>query len=129
MILGETAYLVHHGVKGMKWGVRKSRPSSGKKRRKGPIQININVGRKAKKTKSSKESIKGLTDQELLARVNRLNLEKRYRDLSAPQKSAGKEFVSNILKESGKEVAKKYVTKGMDKSVEALLKKAKASTT
>ena len=126
MILDETAYLEHYGVKGMKWGVRKNRPSSGKKRRKGPVQININVGRKSNK-KDSKEGIKGLTDQELLARVNRLNLEKRYRELSSPQKSAGKQFVTDVISQSGKEVAKKYVTKGMDKSVEALINKAKAS--
>lgn len=128
MILDETAYLAHHGVKGMKWGVRKSRPSSGKKRRRGPIQININVGRKAKKEKSSKESIKGLTDQELLAKVNRLNLEKRYRELSSPQKSAGKQFVTEVISQSGKEVAKKYVTMGMNNSIESLLKKAKEAT-
>ncbi|MBP5595471.1 MAG: hypothetical protein J6Y02_08815 [Pseudobutyrivibrio sp.] len=29
------SYLQHHGVKGMKWGVRHDKPSSGKKRKKG----------------------------------------------------------------------------------------------
>lgn len=28
-------YLAHHGVKGMKWGIRHDKPSSGKKRKKG----------------------------------------------------------------------------------------------
>lgn len=127
MTLDQDSYLAHYGVKGMKWGVRRSRgsSSSGKKNRRALIQINVT--KKEKKQKRS-NGIKELSDQELLAKVNRLNLEKRYRDLSAPQKSAGKAFVSDVITNSGKEVAKKYVTKGMDAAVEALIKKAKTST-
>lgn len=110
MTLDSNNYLSHYGVLGMKWGIRKSRRSSGKKRSR------------------RKEDLSDLSYQQLLDRVNRLNLEKRYYELSKPEKSAGKKFVEDVLQSSGKEVAKKYVTKGMDKSVEALLKKAKAAT-
>ena len=93
--------LYHFGIKGMKWGIRRyqnkdgSLTSAGKKRYSDSSSVN--------------DGIKDLTDQELLQRVNRLNLEKRYRELSSPSEqkkvNAGKEFVTNILKTSGQRVA------------------------
>lgn len=93
--------LYHFGIKGMKWGIRRyqnkdgSLTAAGKKRYSESLSVN--------------DGIKDLTDQELLQRVNRLNLEKRYRELSSPSEqkkvNAGKEFVTNVLKTSGQRVA------------------------
>lgn len=80
--------LYHHGVKGMRWGVRKSKGAGSSIKRK-------------KNTKRSREkSIKKMTDQELRERINRLQLEKQYRQLTKPDMSEGKQFVKNILKTS-----------------------------
>ena len=57
---------------------------------------------------SSKKNIKDLSNEELVARVERLNLEKRYKDLmkekNPPKSSYGKEFVTNVLKRTGEEI-------------------------
>lgn len=86
-------YLCHHGVKGMKWGVRKKRPKS-----------SVTSSRKAqKKTSSTKRvNIKKLSDTELQNKVRRLQLEKQYRDLKKDELSAGKKLLGEILKTSGK---------------------------
>ena len=88
----ENNYLEHHGVLGMKWGVRKSRPSSGRtssaKRASSFTFGRTKTKNKAKtrtnseETKPKKKSIKDMSDDELKTQINRLELEKRYRDLS-----------------------------------------------
>ena len=63
--------LYHHGIKGQRWGVRRyqnkdgSLTAAGKKRR-----------------KRYAEDVSTLSDKELRDRVNRMNLEKRYVNLS-----------------------------------------------
>jgi len=101
-------FIAHHGVKGQKWGVRKARPTSGRisKAKRSLITININKGSSAKKEKVAKkagilkraieskkqsktEYIHNLSDEDLNARINRLQRENQYRQLM-------QENVSNI---------------------------------
>lgn len=93
-------FIAHHGVKGQKWGVRKTRPTSGRssKAKRSFITININKGSTAKKQevtkkagilkraveakkKSKPESIHDLSDEDLNARINRLQREQQYKQL------------------------------------------------
>jgi len=83
------AFLKHYGVKGQKWGVRKHRNEAARK------------AKFAKGPKYQKEA-RRLDDEVLKARIKRMELEKRYTDLNAPQKSEGKKYASEILKNSGK---------------------------
>jgi len=77
-------FLEHYGVKGMRWGVRKSRNR-------------VSPGR----TVYSKTPNR-LSDQELKSRIARLEAEKKYRDLNAPEMSAGKVYVKKLMETSGK---------------------------
>lgn len=92
-------YLCHHGVLGMKWGVRKKRSSTSSFSRK---------SRKNQNKKSTSEvvrkkiNIKKLSDTELQNKVRRLQLEKQYRDLKKDEVSAGRKILGEILKTSGK---------------------------
>lgn len=113
--------LMHHGVKGMKWGVRKSRSSKSSGRNKLSKKIKKSIDtRKKKKAKeraeeearakakaAQKKSVKDMSDAELRERIARLELEKRYRDLSVSQQTTGKgsKFVKNVLERSGEELA------------------------
>lgn len=113
--------LMHHGVKGMKWGVRKDRrsgSSSGKSKLSKKIKKSINNKKKAKAKAKAKEArakvkadqkktVKDMSDTELRERIARLELEKRYKDLSASQQttSKGSKFVKNVLERSGEELA------------------------
>lgn len=137
--------LYHYGVKGMKWGVRKKRPTSSK----------VSTGKKlfAKKTTPSqttkkafngeKKDISKATDDELNAYLKRMQLEKQVLTLqkelttmtstngadNQKKKSAGKRFVSAVWKdmaypaikqgvtEAGKELIKKSLTEAINKQI------------
>ena len=107
--------LYHHGVKGMKWGVRRyqnkdgSLTAAGKKRAaKYESKYEQLTGKKLSGKKSSepapqKKTIKDLSDDELRTKVNRLQMEKNYLDLQkqvsnlTPKKiSAGQQFAKHI---------------------------------
>lgn len=113
--------LMHYGVVGMKWGVRKSRPASlspsprskkkstfftKKKPQTKPVAKQI--------SKPTKTNPKQLTDEELKDRINRLELEKRYQDLVKSSEQVrtnnGKEFVLNIAKSSAENIGKQLGT-------------------
>ena len=78
-----------------------------------------------KTSNTAKKSIKDLSDDELRERVNRLELEKRYKDLSKQlysdaakkKNSKAKEFVLDTLERSGKNIATQAVTYGMGAAV------------
>lgn len=72
----EDNYLIHHGVKGMKWGVRKKQPTA--------------AGTSSKKKISPAEEAKSMSNEELRAKNRRLQLERRYSELTRPGSKSGK---------------------------------------
>ena len=84
------AFVEHHGVKGMKWGVRKKRSSS------------------TTRTKFTKPPRK-LSDEQLQKRIKRMETEKKYNALNSGDKSRGRTFVEEVLSTSGKRLAKGLV--------------------
>lgn len=118
MWVHDSEELYHHGVKGMRWGVRRTKAqlarSSGSSKR-GLFKFS----KKKKNIKDTtekpakKKSIKDMTDEELKAAIDRMEgraaLEKRYSELTTPagQKKTfdGKKFVMNALEKSGENLA------------------------
>lgn len=141
--------LVHYGVKGMKWGIRRSpaelarargerAPKTTKKKtsffskktvKKKPEKAPAKAS--TKKETSSKKTPSEMTNDELQAAVRRLELEKRYRDLSPKKVSVGRKIVDSViipaLTESGKNLLKDYTTK-LGKQVLGLNNKNDSST-
>lgn len=142
--------LYHYGVKGMKWGIRRTPAQLGhttgkKKKRSGSAGEAVkNTAKKAAKAISNKVSetrrkraeakahddetkkiqenkkkkLSDLTDDELRQRIQRLELEKRYSDLTPKQTSKGKAFINAV----GKQVIAPAVTNAARQKFEAVLK-------
>ena len=109
--------LRHWGIKGMKWGVRRYQnadgtyTSAGKKRRREEPHEDYTKAH-------SKKSVQSMSDAELRARNNRLQMEKQYADLTTKKSSAGKKFVTGVLVAAATSVATAYATKYMKKGAE-----------
>ena len=113
--------LYHHGVKGMKWGVRRTPAQLGHDTGKIDLQktkkkvdaagtivnetrnINNTTSKKAQK-KAQKQKLseaKIMADRELKERVSRLNMEQQYVRMSTEQINAGRSNVNSVLNNVG----------------------------
>jgi len=86
-------YLIHHGILGMKWGVRRFQNKDGTLTPAGKKRYH-----KDYKRAHSPKSVKYMSDAELRKRLNRLQMERQYSQLSKSSVSKGREFVQNIVK-------------------------------
>jgi len=123
-------FIKHYGVKGMKWGRRKSGKSRvhGYLKKKYPLHSNpkkelaeVEGTSSRGSTSRKKKSVKDLSDTELREAVNRLNMEKQYKSLTKPQRSASRKFVEEVLVNAAKKTASNQVSKGMDKAAKNLI--------
>ena len=77
------AYLAHHGILGMKWGVRRSEAQLARAR--------------GHSSKSSDDK-----NADLKKKIERLKLEREFKNLTEDDIAPGRKYVSEILSASGK---------------------------
>ena len=134
MVFMENSQLYHHGILGMKWGVRRFQNKDGSLTSDGKRHLEQNSKAKQGNNKKKKghttnkgKSINELSDDELRKRINRLELEKRYEALSKKEQKAkmfdGKRFVTQVLENSGKVVATQLSTYVMGNMVNKVAQK------
>ena len=98
--------LSHHGVKGMKWGIRRSKSKLG--RGKGsankqsevenkPIEERKKEILKSRSAKKLYDNADLFTTQELQSAYNRLSLERNIASLSPKEVSKGKQFIDKVV--------------------------------
>ena len=116
--------LLHYGVLGMKWGVKKARKSSDtvdETRKKSNTQNsntqksntqNSNTKQQSKKFVTKKqrqkqimEDLNSMSDKELRERLNRMQMEQQYIRMMTPEKSAAKKQVEQFLINEGRNLA------------------------
>lgn len=80
-----SSFLEHHDVKGMRWGVRRSQSqldrAAGRKAEKKEAKEKKRAERQTRTNTSTRKGTDSLSDSELKAVVNRMNLEKQYASL------------------------------------------------
>jgi hypothetical protein len=122
--------LYHWGVKGMRWGVRRYQNKDGSLTPAGKKRYDSDADIHEDHTKASPKSVKSMSDKELREAINRIQMERQYAQLTSKEKSVGRKFVESLLTESGKEIAKSYITKyakkGIELGISELVKKAKS---
>ena len=124
--------LYHHGVKGMKWGVRKTpvRSSSGATRKRKSNTLSLFKKKKATRKVSSAnsspaqtKSIKDMSDDELRKKIERVQLEQDYLQLDPKAVSRGKRITKRVMDDMivpaavdiGKQAVKSIMANGVNK--------------
>lgn len=95
--------LMHYGVKGMKWGVRKSKKSTSKVSR--AISDYRADRKKVKQIRKTSRNRRSLSDADLDKAIKRLEKEKKLKELTDNQVNSGRKKVTDILGSAGTKVA------------------------
>ena len=122
----ENNELMHHGVKGQRWGIIRTKEqlghktiSSSKSASSKSDSLKLSKHKKLKKASSKveapkKKTISEMSEEELNKMIDRMRLEKTYKQLISelnPKKvSKGKQFVLRVLEKSGENIATQLAT-------------------
>jgi hypothetical protein len=110
--------LEHHGIKGMKWGVR----------RKATVGGGVQMHPDAARARTTHETLKRhgthvVSTSDLQHYANRLSTEQNVSRLQSNQKNAGAKFVAKTLGRVGNRVVDKVIDKAFDASLKVVLSK------
>lgn len=116
--------ILHYGVKGMKWGKRKTRQTEPNH----PDSQHVtDIHSRIKQQKT----LRPISNKELQDAITRMNLEQQYSRLSGGNERTrvqkGKSLVVKILSDSGKQVVTQTVTSQVKGQVDSAIKKANSA--
>lgn len=106
---------MHHGILGMKWGVRRTPEQLGHKK---VAPKNTKAQVKSSQSEPKKRTLSDLSDDELRRRVSRLQMEKQYKDLTRQEISAGRKWVNSVLNDTSKKLATKFLVKAIENIID-----------
>lgn len=88
--------LYHHGVKGQKWGVRRYQNADGSLTSDGKVRYTL------KERKASLNNVSQMSDKDLKEGIQRMQLEKQYRQVTKDNIREGNAQLHKTLKTAGK---------------------------
>lgn len=126
--------LYHYGVLGMKWGIRKERKRSGKKKKaklvlESPFSQKKRQAEAKQKAPPSSQAARGvkklsdMSDDELRALINRMQLERQYKDLLPKKQEKGKSWAKQFLAKNAEYILTQAVQKTADRAIKKALDK------
>lgn len=121
----ENSCLLHYGIKGQKWGIRRFQRKDGSLTPAGKKRYADDEYHEDYRRAHDSKSVRTMSDQELRNRLNRLQMEAQYKQMTASKLDKGKKIVADVLENAGKETAKKYVSKYMSKEIDRILAQLK----
>lgn len=89
---------------------------------------NAKTNKKLDKQEANKNDLRNLSDDELRSRINRLNMEKQYRQLMAErarEMESGKGYVANLANKTARNMGEKAVKEISNMAVDSFVKKLK----
>jgi hypothetical protein len=111
----DTSYLIHYGVRGMRWGIRRSKERTDTR---SADVVRVDAAKKLIR----KHGTKSLSNADLQAVVNRMNLERQYTSLKPNLVNPNTvKTVNSILNVVGKKRVKDIALKGITKAVKIAL--------
>lgn len=120
-------YLAHHGILGMKWGVRRYQNKDGTLTASGKVRYEKNgiSARVERRSSDSKRDVKSMSDAQLRNYINRYNLEKQYMDaISKTSSQKGKIKTDDILQRFGNVLIQKIIETSAQKAANKIVSEA-----
>ena len=89
-------YILHFGVKGMNWGIRRYQNKDGSLTPEGRKRYGRSEDSE-KVRELRKKPVSAMSNQELETVIRRMNLERQYRDLKSTEINSGKKKAKEVL--------------------------------
>ena len=96
--------LYHHGIKGMKWGIRRYQNKDGSLTPAGKKRYSSKDSEERASRQADVKNRRTLSTADIQKKIERLKLERQFKNLTEEDISPGKKLVSDILQSAGKTV-------------------------